>query len=180
MTTDARDQFDRTAAGYSVSRAHSASESLRLFKEFAGDRRYGVALDMASVSAPFHILVPHPRHLVFTGRRINKQQNTRRTQNTPRLSKKRGNRSKVVRDSATHYKIDPPVTKRKRVRIDKRPANVLEPALASKLFHLPQHPTRNIACTHVVALVRNCKGRKTRTPSQCRALPRTDDHRQTP
>lgn len=100
MATDARDHFDRTAAGYSVSRAHSASESLRLFKEFAGDRRYGVALDMASVSAPFHILVPHPRHLVFTGRRINKQQNTRRTQNTPRLSKKRGNRSKVVRGSA--------------------------------------------------------------------------------
>ena len=48
MTTDARDQFDRTAAGYSVSRAHSASESLRLFKEFAGDRRYGVALDIAT------------------------------------------------------------------------------------------------------------------------------------
>ncbi len=50
MTTDARDQFDRTAAGYSVSRAHSASESLRLFKEFAGDRRYGVALDIATGS----------------------------------------------------------------------------------------------------------------------------------
>jgi len=95
---------------------------------------------MAAVSASFHILVPHPRHLVFTGRRINKQQNTRRTQNTPRLSKKRGNRSKVVRGSATHYKIDPPVTKRKRVRIDKRPANVLEPALASKLFTCPNIP----------------------------------------
>ena len=31
-----------------MSRAHSASESLRLFKEFAGDRRYGVALDIAT------------------------------------------------------------------------------------------------------------------------------------
>ena len=48
MTTDARDQFHRTAVGYSVSRAHSVSESLRLFKEFAGDRRYGVALDIAT------------------------------------------------------------------------------------------------------------------------------------
>jgi len=48
MSADARDQFDRTAASYSVSRAHSASESLRLLKEFAGDRRYGIALDIAT------------------------------------------------------------------------------------------------------------------------------------
>ena len=48
MSTDARDQFDRTAASYAVSPAHSTSESLRLLKEFAGDRRYGVALDIAT------------------------------------------------------------------------------------------------------------------------------------
>lgn len=48
MSTDARDQFDRTVASYAVSRAHSASESLGLLKEFAGDRRYGMAIDMAT------------------------------------------------------------------------------------------------------------------------------------
>jgi protein-L-isoaspartate O-methyltransferase len=48
MSTDARDQFDRTAASYAVSRAHSASESLGLLREFAGDRRYGRAIDIAT------------------------------------------------------------------------------------------------------------------------------------
>ena len=48
MSADARDQFDRTAASYAVSRAHSASASLRLLREFAGDRRYGTALDIAT------------------------------------------------------------------------------------------------------------------------------------
>ena len=48
MGTGARDQFDRTAASYSVSRAHSSSESLRLLREFAGGRRYGMALDIAT------------------------------------------------------------------------------------------------------------------------------------
>ncbi len=48
MSTEARDQFDRTAASYAVSRAHAASESLVLLKEFAGDRRYGTAIDIAT------------------------------------------------------------------------------------------------------------------------------------
>ncbi len=48
MSTDARNQFDQTAANYAASRAHSSSESLRLLKEFAGDRQYGAALDIAT------------------------------------------------------------------------------------------------------------------------------------
>ena len=46
--TDARKQFDRTAASYAVSRAHSNSRSLVLLKEFAGDRRYRIAIDIAT------------------------------------------------------------------------------------------------------------------------------------
>ena len=52
MSTDAREQFDKTAASYAVSRAHSASESLRLLREFAGagaeDRRYRTGIDIAT------------------------------------------------------------------------------------------------------------------------------------
>ena len=48
MDTDARKQFDRTAASYAVSRAHSNSRSLALLKEFAGDRRYRIAIDIAT------------------------------------------------------------------------------------------------------------------------------------
>ena len=48
MGTDARKQFDRTAANYAVSRAHSNSRSLALLKEFAGDRRYRIAIDIAT------------------------------------------------------------------------------------------------------------------------------------
>jgi SAM-dependent methyltransferase len=48
MSTDAREQFDRTAAGYAISRAHFGSESLRLLKGFASDRRFGVGIDIAT------------------------------------------------------------------------------------------------------------------------------------
>jgi len=48
MDTDARKQFDRTAASYAVSRAHSNSRSLAFLKEFAGDRRYRIAIDIAT------------------------------------------------------------------------------------------------------------------------------------
>ena len=48
MDTDARKQFDRTAASYAVSRAHSNSRSLALLKEFAGDRQYRIAIDIAT------------------------------------------------------------------------------------------------------------------------------------
>jgi len=48
MSTDAREQFDRTAASYAVSHAHSASESLRLLREFAGDRSYRTGIDIAT------------------------------------------------------------------------------------------------------------------------------------
>ena len=48
MSYNPRDQFDRTAASYAVSRAHSSSESFRLLKAFAGDRRYGKAIDIAT------------------------------------------------------------------------------------------------------------------------------------
>jgi ubiquinone/menaquinone biosynthesis C-methylase UbiE len=48
MSTGSREQFDRTAAIYAVSRAHSKGESLKLLKKFAGDRRFRVGIDVAT------------------------------------------------------------------------------------------------------------------------------------
>ena len=47
-STDAREQFDRQAANYAVSEAHSSGESLRILTEWASLERYPLGLDMAT------------------------------------------------------------------------------------------------------------------------------------
>ena len=47
-STDAREQFDRQAANYAVSEAHSSGESLRILTEWASLERYPLGLDIAT------------------------------------------------------------------------------------------------------------------------------------